>query len=78
MINLNRTNLQNAIARAKVVHPRVMWMGDRNFMGTGSKNNCYIVRFEVKNGSKYGECTCEAGSTSKPASTWPHAPRSAL
>ncbi len=66
MINLTRTNLQNAIQRAKQVHPKVIWMGDRNFMVTGSKGACYVVKFVVKNGQKLGSCTCAAGQNNQP------------
>jgi hypothetical protein len=62
MINLQRTSLQNAIAKAKTIRPRVRRTGERTYTVSGSKGNAYTVRFLVNaQGVKLGECNCAAG-----------------
>ena len=63
MIKLERGDKMNrAIARAKAVHPRVKWLGNRTYLVTSSDGrSVYTVRFVVANGHKLAECNCKAG-----------------
>lgn len=60
MLEITRNNISNAIARAKQVHPRVTWLGGRNFEVTGSSGNLYAVSFAVVEGRKLASCGCAA------------------
>ncbi|MBI3425022.1 MAG: hypothetical protein HY011_18965 [Acidobacteria bacterium] len=63
MIKLERGDKMNkAIARAKTVHPRVKWLGNRTYLVTSSDGQRrYTVRFVVAHGHKLAECNCKAG-----------------
>ena len=66
MIKLTRENTQNAIAKAKELRPKVVYIRDRVFEVKSANNgNSYTVRFEVKNGEKFGSCECKAGQNGK-------------
>ena len=63
MIKLERGDKMNqAIARAKTVHPRVKWLGNRTYLVTSSDGQRrYTVRFFVAKWHKLAECNCKAG-----------------
>ena len=62
MIKLEADKMQRAIARAKLLRPRVKWLGGRDYSVTSSNGQgTYTVRFAVVNGLKLGECDCKAG-----------------
>ena len=50
MIRLEREKMQNAISRAKVIHPKVRMIGERTYAVTGSTGSTYTVRFAVATG----------------------------
>ncbi|HSK73945.1 MAG TPA: SWIM zinc finger family protein [Pyrinomonadaceae bacterium] len=61
MIKLTTENTQNAIARAKELRPKVIFIQDRVFEVKSANNeNSYTVRFDVQNGEKFGQCECKA------------------
>ncbi len=65
MIKLeNNDKMRKAIARAKAVHPRVKWLGERTYTVSSSDGQrLYTVRFVVANGHKLAECNCAAGQS---------------
>lgn len=66
MIKLNKENTQNAIARAKQLRPKVIFIQERVFEVKSANNgNSYTVRFEVENGEKFGSCECAAGQNGR-------------
>jgi len=66
MIKLTTENTQKAIARAKELRPKVIFIQDRVFEVKSANNgNSYTVRFEVQNGEKFGSCECKAGQSGK-------------
>lgn len=61
MIRLTNENTQKAIARCKSLRPKVRFIKDRLFVVYSANNsNVYHVRFDVRNGEKFGECECKA------------------
>jgi hypothetical protein len=61
MIKLTAENIAKAIARCKQLKPRVTFISERTFEVKSSNNsNSYIVKFEVRNGEKFGQCECKA------------------
>lgn len=61
MIKLTNENTQNAINRSKQLRPKVIFISDRTFEVKSANNpNSYTVRFEVKEGEKFGICECKA------------------
>lgn len=61
MIRLTEENTQNAIARCKQLKPRVRFIKDRLYVVYSARNsNVYHVRFDVKNGERFGQCECKA------------------
>lgn len=61
MIKLTRENTQNAVKRCKQLKPRVKFIANRTFEVFSSNNsNTYQVRFDVKDGEKFGQCECKA------------------
>lgn len=66
MIRLESNKMQNAIARAKTIRPRVRRTGERSYSVTSSTGQtAYTVRFVVANGLRLGECTCKAGQSNQ-------------
>lgn len=62
MIELTRNNMQNAIAKAKAVHPFVMVLGERQFaIESKTTLETYHIRFFVNGKHKLASCTCPAG-----------------
>lgn len=61
MIKITSETMQKAIARAKVLRPRVRMTGERTYSVSGSQGGTYTVRFAVANGMKLAECSCKAG-----------------
>ncbi len=61
MIRLTKENTAKAVARCKQLKPKVKFIKDRLFVVYSSNNsNVYHVRFDVKNGEKFGNCECKA------------------
>ncbi len=57
MIRLTNENTQKAIEKCKKLKPTVKFVQDRLFVVFSSNNsNIYQVKFDVKNGEKFGEC----------------------
>jgi hypothetical protein len=61
MIKLTEQNTAKAIERCKQLRPKVQFVQDRQFAVSSSRNaNVYRVRFDVRNGEKFGQCECKA------------------
>ena len=61
MIRLTTENTVKAVAKCKQLKPRVKFIQDRVFVVYSANNeNAYQVRFDVKNGEKFGQCECKA------------------
>ncbi len=61
MIRLTTGNTIKAVAKCKQLKPRVKFIQDRVFVVYSANNeNAYQVRFDVKNGEKFGKCECKA------------------
>lgn len=61
MIKLTATNTAKAIERCKQLKPKVRFIQDRVFVVYSANNsNVYHVKFDVKNGEKFGACECAA------------------
>ena len=61
MIKLTTENTTKAIERCKQLKPKVRFIADRTFSVKSANNdNAYTVRFEVRNGEKFGACECKA------------------
>jgi hypothetical protein len=61
MIKLTEQNTAKAIERCKQLRPKVQFIKDRLFAVSSSRNeNVYQVRFDVRNGEKFGQCECKA------------------
>jgi len=61
MIKLTAENTTKAIERCKQLKPRVRFIADRTFSVQSANNsNSYTIRFDVKNGEKFGLCECKA------------------
>ncbi len=60
MIQLTRTNTQNATAKAKTIKPRVRIKGFGLYQVMASDGvNYYIVRLWKEDGRKMSDCTCQ-------------------
>ncbi len=61
MIKLTAENTTKAIERCRQLKPTVRFVADRTFSVQSANNpNSYTVRFDVKNGEKFGQCECKA------------------
>ena len=61
MTRLTNQNTLKAIEKCKKLKPTVKFVQDRLFVVFSSNNsNIYRVKFDVKNGEKFGECECKA------------------
>ncbi len=61
MIILTAENTEKAIKRCKELKPKVKFLKDRMFVVYSANNsNVYHVKFDVKNGEKFGVCECKA------------------
>lgn len=61
MIKLTATNTQKAVERCKQLKPKVKFVQDRVFVVYSANNsNVYYVKFDVRNGDKFGVCECAA------------------
>lgn len=66
MIKLTNENTERAVKRCKQLRPTVRFIADRVYEVYSSNNsNVYHVRFDVKDGEKFGECDCKAGQQGK-------------
>ena len=61
MIELTKENTTKAIERCKQLKPKVRFVTDRIFAVESANNsNSYTVRFDAKDGKKFGQCECKA------------------
>ncbi len=61
MIKLTTENTAKAIERCRKLKPQVRFVAERIFSVKSANNtNFYTVRFDVKNGEKFGACECKA------------------
>lgn len=61
MIRLTTENTVKAIERCRQLKPKVSFIADRIFSVQSANNfNSYVVRFDVQNGEKFGQCECKA------------------
>ena len=61
MIKLTAENTTKAIERCRQLKPTVRFIADRTFSVQSANNaNSYTVRFDVKDGEKFGQCECKA------------------
>ncbi len=61
MIKLTIQNTTKAIERCRKLKPQVRFVAERVFAVKSANNtNSYTVRFDVKNGEKFGLCECKA------------------
>jgi len=61
MIRLTAINTAKAVERCKQLKPKVKFIQDRMFVVYSANNsNVYHVKFDVKNGEKFGICECAA------------------
>ncbi len=66
MIKLTTENTAKAIERCRQLKPRVRFIADRVFSVQSANNsNSYTVRFEVRNGEKFGVCECKASEKAR-------------
>jgi hypothetical protein len=55
------TNLQNAINKARRIRCAVKVLGSRVYLVETPQKHRYTVRFETRDGARYGRCNCKAG-----------------
>ena len=61
MIKLTTENTTKAIERCRKLKPQVRFLAERTFSVKSSNNtNSYTVRFDVKDGERFGLCECKA------------------
>ena len=61
MIRLTTENTQRAIERCRQLKPKVRYIKERLFVVYSANNsNVYHVRFDVRDGEKFGVCECKA------------------
>ncbi len=61
MIKLTTENTVKAIERCRKLKPQVRFIAERVFAVKSANNtNSYTVRFDVKDGAKFGQCECKA------------------
>ena len=61
MIKLTTENTAKAIERCRKLKPRVRFIAERVFSVKSANNTIsYTVRFDVKNGERFGLCECKA------------------
>ncbi len=61
MIKLTTENTQKAVERCRQLKPKVIFISDRTFeVKSANNSNSYTVRFDVRNGEKFGQCECKA------------------
>ena len=61
MIKLTTENTTKAIERCRQLKPQVRFIAERVFAVKSANNtNSYTVRFDVKDGEKFGVCECKA------------------
>ncbi len=56
------TNLQNAINKARRIRCAVKVLGSRMYLVVTPQKHSYTVRFETRDGARYGRCNCKAGT----------------
>jgi hypothetical protein len=58
MFNLETARIENAIQKAKSLHPKVRMVRFGEYQVSGSKGNEYTVRCYCENGAKIIDCSC--------------------
>lgn len=69
------TNLQNSINKARKIRCTVRALGNRTYLVVTPQHHRYTVRFEMREGLRYGLCNCKAGSAGMACY---HLPKAAL
>ena len=65
--------LQNAISKASRIKMRVEFLGNRSYLVITPQSHKYTVRFETRDGLRYGRCNCKAGAANVPCYHLPKA-----
>ncbi len=60
MIEINKENLKNAVAKAKTTKPKVRVLEFRTYFVTNGDGITYTVKFTKIGGKPQGECSCVA------------------
>lgn len=61
MVKLTTENTVKAVQKCKKLKPKVKFIKDRLFVVYSANNsNVYHVKFDVRNGEKFGQCECQA------------------
>lgn len=61
MIRLTIENTVKAVERCRQLRPKVKFIKERLFVVYSANNsNVYHVKFDVRNGEKFGQCECRA------------------
>lgn len=68
-------NLQNAINKARQIRCTVKPLGNRTYLVETPQRHRYTVRFEMREGLRYGLCNCKAGAAGMACY---HLPKAAL
>lgn len=58
MFNLETARIENAIQKAKSLHPKVRMIRFGEYSVSGSKGNEYTVKCYRENGAKIVDCSC--------------------
>ena len=61
MVKLTTENIVKAVQKCKKLKPKVKFIKDRLYVDYSANNsNIYHVKFDVRNGEKFGQCECKA------------------
>jgi len=61
MVKLTTENIVKAVKKCKKLKPKVKFIKDRLYVVYSANNsNIYHVKFDVRNGEKFGQCECKA------------------
>ena len=61
MVKLTTENIVKAVQKCKKLKPKVKFIKDRLYVVYSANNsNIYHVKFDVRNGEKFGQCECKA------------------
>ncbi len=61
MVKLTTENIVKAVQKCKKLKLKVKFIKDRLYVVYSANNsNIYHVKFDVRNGEKFGQCECKA------------------
>jgi hypothetical protein len=61
MVKLTTKNIVKAVQKCKKLKLKVKFIKDRLYVVYSANNsNIYHVKFDVRNGEKFGQCECKA------------------